>query len=316
MRVAFRETEGLRVSMQGDRLRESPYWLSRRTRPISERDRSDEGKGRTALVTGASAGIGRAMSELLAAKGYDVVPVARRSGRLEELKRELEDRWGVNVIPIAADLAKPESPTRIVAELRRRDIAIDVLVNNAGYSISGMYAGSAWEDQERFLRVIGLSTLELTHLLLPHMIEQRWGRVINVASIAAVMAGTPSMVLYCACKSMVHKFTEGLAAECEPLGVHCTASLPGATDTELSEASGMSEYARSNLGVRLAMMSPVTVARQAYRACEHKQRMVVHGRHHKMWAFVLLHAPRSVRYALCGFIGEIQADAAVPSGSP
>jgi short-subunit dehydrogenase len=219
-------------------------------------------------------------------------------------------------MPIAADLTEPESPVRIVAQLERCDVAIDVLVNNAGYSISGRYAGSSWEDQQRFLRVIGLSTLELTHLLLPHMIEQRWGRVINVASIAAVMAGTPSMVLYCACKSMVHKFTEGLAAECEPLGVHCTVSLPGATDTELFEASGTSEYARANLGVRLAMMSPVAVARQAYRACEHKRRMVVHGRHHKMWAFVLLHAPRRVRYALCAFFGQIQADAAVPSGHP
>jgi short-subunit dehydrogenase len=302
------------VSTQDERLRESPYWLSRRTRPISERDRSDEGKGRTALVTGASAGIGHAMSQLLAAKGYDVVAVGRRSGRLEELKRELEDRWAVNVIPIAVDLAEPDSPVRIVAELRRHDVAVDVLVNNAGYSISGMYAGSAWEDQERFLRVIGLSTLELTHLLLPHMIAQRWGRVINVTSIAAVMAGTPSMVLYSACKSMVHKFTEGLAAECEPFGVHCTASLPGATDTELFEASGTSEYARSNIGVRLAMMSPVAVARQAYRACADKQRMVIHGRHHQIWAFVLLHAPRSVRYALCSFFGQIQAGAAVHSG--
>lgn len=286
----------------------SRYWLSRRTSPVGDRDRSDEGRGRTALVTGASAGIGLAYTELLAAKGYDVVPVARRGERLERIANYLERTYGVAAQPLVADLGEEGAARGIADELAERGTRIDYLVNNAGYSLMGRYGETPWEDQERFLRVIGTGVLELTHALLPSMMEQRWGRIVNVTSVAGVMAGTPAMVLYSAGKSLVHKFTEGLAAECEPYGVHCTVSLPGATDTEIFEASGTSNYATTHPGMQLAMMSPIAVARQAYRACERRKRMVVHGRHHKAWAFVLLHSPRSLRYRLCAFFAEIDLD--------
>lgn len=287
----------------------SRYWLSRRTRPIGPRDRSCEGRGRVALVTGASAGIGLAWCELLAAKGFDIVPVARRSDRLAALKQCLEAGWSVSVSPLVADLSEPGSAAAISDELGRRSITIDVLVNNAGFSLMGRFTERTWSEQESFLRVIGLSTLELTHLLLPSMLARRWGRIINVASIAGVMSGSPSLVLYSAGKSMVHKFTEGLAAECEPFGVHCTASLPGFTDTDIFEASGAADLASANAGMQMAMMSPVAVARQGFAASMRGRRMIVHGRHHKVFAFVLLHAPRRVRYRFCALFAQIDLDA-------
>jgi short-subunit dehydrogenase len=283
--------------------RVSRYWLSRRTRPIGPPDRSCEGHGRVALVTGASARIGLAWCELLAAKGFDIVPVARRSERLAALKQHLETKWSVSVSPLVADLSQPGEPEAISDELGRRGVTIDVLVNNAGYSVIGRFTDRTWPEKEDFLRTIALSTIELTHLLLPSMVERRWGRIINVASIAAVMSGSPWQVLYSAGKSMVHKFSEGLAAEYEPFGVHSTVSLPGTTDTDIFETTGTTAFA-AGVGMQLAMMSPVAVARQGFAASMRGRRMVVHGRHHKLGAFILLHSPRRLRYAIAAFLAE------------
>lgn len=280
---------------------ESRFWLSRRTRPIGPKDRSSEGVGRTALVTGASSGIGLAWCELLAAKGFGVVPVARRTDRLEMLKEYLETEWSVPVSPLTADLSEPGTPAAVHTELRRRGLTVDVLVNNAGFSVLRRFTNQTWEEQEKFLRVIALSGMELTHLLLPSMIERRWGRIINVTSIAGLLPGSPQQVLYSAGKSMVHKFSEGLAAECEPFGVHCTASIPGTTDTDIFETTGTTALT-AGWGMQLAMMSPVAVARQGYAASMRGQRMTVHGKHHKLGVFTVAHAPRPVRYAIVGYL--------------
>ncbi|MDR3663207.1 MAG: SDR family NAD(P)-dependent oxidoreductase, partial [Mycobacterium sp.] len=111
-----------------------------RHRPIGAADRSSDGRGRTALITGASSGIGRSLTELLAAKGYDVVPVARRRERLEALAENIEEQWQVSARPIVADLADPDGVSHIATELQRRHTDIDVLVNNAGYTLGGRFA--------------------------------------------------------------------------------------------------------------------------------------------------------------------------------
>lgn len=278
---------------------QSRYWLARRTKPIGEHDRSSEGSGRTALVTGASSGIGLAWCELLAAKGFDIVPVARRLDRLNALKQRLEADWAVSVSPMTADLSRPGAPAEIYTELARRNTTVDVLVNNAGYSIAGRFIDNSWSDQEAFLRVIGLSGIELTHLLLPSMIERRWGRIVFVASIAAVMSGLPGQVLYSAGKSLVHKFSEGLAEEVERLGVHSTVSLPGTTDTDIFDNSNVTEFTEG-LAMQMTMMSPIAVARQGFEASKRGDRMIVHGKHHQIGTFVMAHAPRPLRYLISG----------------
>ena len=148
---------------------------------------SDEGRGKTALVTGASSGIGKAFAELLAAKGYAVVLTARRSDRLEALAAELRQRHGVSTHTIVADLAQPDASQHIAAELASRGLMIDVLVNNAGYGVPGSYVNVPWGDHARFMQVMVTAVLDLTYRLLPGMLDRGWGRIINIASVAGMV---------------------------------------------------------------------------------------------------------------------------------
>jgi short-subunit dehydrogenase len=237
------------------------------------------------------------MATLLASHGYDLVVVARRSERLEELKAELESCHGVRVRPLVFDLADPASAASIVSTLDAEGVLIDFLVNNAGYSLAGNYAETAWEDQERFARVMALAPLELTHRLLPPMVAAGWGRILNVCSIAALVAATPQTVLYSSTKAMLLNFTEGLALETRGTGVSCTASLPGFTSTEIFAASGLSEFASRRV-LQPLFMSPDTVAREAYDAVMEGRTRVVHGWHHRLMGSMLVHAPTPVRRKL------------------
>lgn len=276
-----------------------------RHRPIGAGDRGSEGRGRTALITGASSGIGRSLTELLAAKGYDVVPVARRRERLDTLAEDIEGHWQVSARPIIADLADPDSVSHIVTELRRRHTHIDVLVNNAGYTLGGRFAETTWDDQERFLRVLALAPTELTHRLLPGMVERRWGRILNVASISALAPSSPQSVLYCASKSLLHKLTEGLAIENAKHNVTCTVSMPGFTATEIFQAAGWGGGIENTRAIKALMMTPETVARQAYSAMMAGRTSIVHGWQHKTIGLFWLHAPPPIRRRLSAFTAEL-----------
>jgi short-subunit dehydrogenase len=266
-------------------------------------------RGRLALVTGASSGIGRSLGCLLASKGYDVALLARRTDRLHALAGELESRYGVAALPVTADLADPQTPGRVVDDLRGDGKTVSFLVNCAGYSHIGRYGEVGWSEHERRVRVVALAPLELTHLLLPGMIEQQWGRILNIGSITGCFTAYPQDVLYCATKSLVEHFTEGLAAEYADDGILCTISIPGFTDTEVYDSSGFGDYVRSRKLFQFAMMSPDTVARQAYEAVMSGQRRVVHGPHHKAMAAVLEHFPLPLRRAIAVKIsGDIKAD--------
>jgi len=279
-----------------------------RPRPINNADQASDGAGRTALVTGASSGIGMAMSKLLAAKGFGVVVLARRKDRLEALAEELTDRWGVRAHPLSADLADAATPTRVVDELRDLAVDIDFLVNNAGYANLGLFHKSPWEEHEARVRVMGISTLELTHRLLPGMVERQYGRIINVASIAGVFTCTSRDVLYAATKSMVIKFSEGIAADYSDLGINCVASIPGFTDTEIFSTSSFENHVQSNPLMRMALMRPETVARQAYQAVMSGQRSIVHGWHHKALAATMMHMPFGIRRQLAIRLSSVEID--------
>lgn len=279
-----------------------------RSAPIDDTDHSADGAGRAALITGASSGIGLAISRLLAAKGFDVVVLARRRERLENLCAELSDRWAVHAHPLVADLADPQTPKRVADELAGQGTHIDLLVNNAGYAHLGRYELGTWDDHRQRVQVMGIATLELTHRLLPAMVAQRWGRIINVASIAGLFTATPQDVLYAATKSMVIKFSEGIAAEYADLGIKCVASLPGFTDTEIFATSEFQNQVQSNPAMRMALMSPECVARQAYDAVMAGRRSLVHGWHHKMLALGLLHAPEPVRRSMSIRLANVEHD--------
>jgi short-subunit dehydrogenase len=202
---------------------------------------SKEGNGRLALVTGASAGIGEAFARVLAERGYGIVLTARRRDRLEALANELSTKYGVGLHVIPADLADAKATDRLVGELATRQLKIDFLVNNAGYGVPGRYCGTTWQQQRDFLQVMVVAVAELTHGLLPAMLERGWGRIINVASLAGMLPGVAGHTLYAGSKAFVIKFSESLAQETAGSGVHVSASRPGFTYSEFHDVTGTRE---------------------------------------------------------------------------
>ena len=167
-----------------------------------------EGDGKTALVTGASSGIGKAFAELLAAKGYGLILTARRRERLDALAAELGQRHGVATQVMVADLAEPDAAARIVAALG--GARVDVLVNNAGYGVPGSYTNVPWADHQAFMQVMVMAVCDLTYRLLPGMVERGWGRIINIASVAGMVPSPAGHTLYGASKAFLIRFSEAL----------------------------------------------------------------------------------------------------------
>jgi uncharacterized protein len=219
---------------------------------------------RTALITGASAGIGAAFAEVWAARGFDLVVTARREDRLRDLSQRLEGRYGRRVHVIPGDLAQRGAVAQLCAEIDARGLAIDVLVNNAGYGVPGSYVKSAWEQHDAFLQVMVVAVSELTHRLLPAMIERRYGRILNVASLAGLVPATAGHTLYGASKAFVIRFSEALAQEVRQHGVHVTAVCPGFTLSEFHDITGT--RATVSKLPRWLWMDAATVAQQGYEA--------------------------------------------------
>ncbi|MBS0432460.1 MAG: SDR family oxidoreductase [Proteobacteria bacterium] len=198
----------------------------------------DHAPRRRALVTGASSGIGEAFARELAARGRDLVLTARREDRLHALAEELRAKHGVDARVIAADLAQADAPVRIARELARQALHVDLLVNNAGYGVPGDFLASDWRTHEDFMRVLMVAPTQLCHLLLPGMRERGYGRIVNVASLAGLIPGTPKHTLYAAAKSYLVRFSQSLALENRAAGVHVCALCPGFTYSEFHDVTG------------------------------------------------------------------------------
>lgn len=190
-----------------------------------------------ALVTGASAGIGAEFARQLAARGCDLVLTARRAERLEALAAELRGRHGSEVQVIADDLADPAAPARIAATATAGGRAVDVLINNAGYGVPGHYDKVDWATHARFMQVLVTAPLELCHRLLPAMREHGYGRIINVASLAGLIPGTPGNTLYGPSKAFWVRTSQALALENRAHGVNVCALCPGFTHSEFHDVS-------------------------------------------------------------------------------
>lgn len=255
-----------------------------------------EGAGRTALVTGASAGIGRAFAEELARRGYAVVLTARRRDRLEALAADLRTRCGVETHVLAEDLAEAGAPARLVDAIHARGLAIDVLVNNAGYGVPGSYGKTAWAAQRDFLQVMVVAVAELTHRLLPGMIERRWGRIVNVASLAGLLPGVAGHTLYAASKALLVRFSESLALETAEQGVHVTALCPGFTLSEFHDVTGTRPQV-SRLP-RFMWRDAATVAREGCEAVMRGAPIHVNGRVNRTIAWLARMLPQSMVWAL------------------
>jgi short-subunit dehydrogenase len=192
---------------------------------------------RSALITGASAGIGAAFADQLAADGYDVVLVARDQARLERSAKELIDRYGVSAQALPADLTDDQESDAVAARLSDPERPITILVNNAGMSLHTPFVRSTVTDQERLLRLNVQAVMRLTHAALPSMVARGHGAVVNVSSVAgwAVRAGST----YPATKAWVTSFSESVGRAVRPSGVRVMALCPGYTHTELHQRAGI-----------------------------------------------------------------------------
>ena len=193
---------------------------------------------RRALVTGASAGIGAEFARQLAASGQALVLTARRADRLAALAEELKAAHGVQVDCIAADLADPHTPAALCDELARRGLAIDVLINNAGYGVPGSLLSQPWQMHADFIQVLMTAPVELAWRLLPGMRERGYGRIVNVASLAGHVPAPAGHTLYAASKAYLIKFSQALALENRARGVHVCALCPGFTYSEFHDVTG------------------------------------------------------------------------------
>ncbi len=193
---------------------------------------------RLALVTGASSGIGAALARVYASHGYDLALTARRGDRLHALADEVRLRYGVDSLVIPADLSLVEAPEQILAAVEANGREVDALVNNAGYGLPGSYAATRWEDQRALLQVLVTSPCELAHKVLPGMIERRFGRIVNVASLAGLAPGAPGHTLYGPAKALIVRFSQALHLETQGTGVQVSALCPGFTYSEFHDVAG------------------------------------------------------------------------------
>lgn len=193
---------------------------------------------RRALITGASAGIGAEFARQLAAEDYDLVLVARRRDRLDELAAELSAKTDVTVI--TADLSAPGEPQRVWTELEERGMQIDYLVNNAGVAGPNLLKDRDWDRHREFQQLMMGSVAQMCHLFIPAMRARGFGRVVNVASIAGLVT-IPGSANYGPAKAYVVALSKELALLSRKDGVHVTALCPGFTDTEFHDASGLQQ---------------------------------------------------------------------------
>lgn len=231
---------------------------------------------RRMLITGGSAGIGEACAREWAANGWDLLLVARRADKMRALATELSAKHGCDVAMIAADLADPLAPSRLVETIDQRGLVVDGLINNAGYGVPGTLLSVPWSTHADFLRVLLWAPTELIYRLLPGMQARGFGRIVNVASLAGLVPGTAGHTLYGATKSYLVRFSQSLAQEARPHGVHVTALCPGFTFSEFHDVNGM----RSTVSKmpRFMWMDAATVARQAFEASERGELVYVNGR--------------------------------------
>lgn len=256
---------------------------------------------RRALVTGASSGIGRAFADHLASRGFHLVLTARRADRLETAAAEIRERHGVDVQIIVADLADPAAPTTIVNTLRERGLSIDVLVNNAGFGVAGRYLDASWTQHAAFLQVMVTAVCELSYRLLPPMVERGWGRIINVASLAAHVPAPAGHTLYAASKAFFVRASEALHAEYAPRGVHVTAVCPGFTYSEFHDVLGTRE--KVDRMPRFMWLDAATVAADGCAAAERGQPVVIVARVNRFIAWVMRTVPPSTARAIAARTG-------------
>jgi uncharacterized protein len=254
----------------------------------------------TALITGASSGLGAEFARIFAADGHDLVLVARRERKLQLLAAELSQRHGVGARVIAADLARPAAPTEIVDRLRGDAVEVDYLVNNAGFGHLGPFVSTDRATELQMIQVNVVAPTDLARLLLPSMVARGYGRVLNVASTAAFVPG-PFMAVYYATKAYVLSLSQALSNELRGTGVTVTVLCPGPTQTGFAAAAGTAASAPIQ---RHMVMDAASVARAGYRGMRRGQATVVPGLVNKLLTQSTRLIPRSMQAEIARRVAE------------
>ena len=243
--------------------------------------------GRTALVTGASSGLGADFARELARRGADLVLVARRRERLEALAKELSQAHGRQAHVVAMDLGEEDAPARLHARTREMGLEVDVLVNNAGFGIYGPFLDIPWERERAMLRLDVEALVQLTKLYGRDMVARDRGWILQVASIGAFQP-SPTYASYSAAKAFVLSFGEALAYELRRTKVRVCVVSPGVTETEFLEVAGQ----QRTLYQRMTMMKSADVARAGVKALLRGRASCVPGVVNKVPAFLMRLTPR------------------------
>lgn len=245
---------------------------------------------KTALITGASGGIGYEIAKIFAKNGVNLILVARNINKLNELKSELERQYSIMVYTIGKDLSVIKSVQEVYEEINRQNIIIDFLINNAGFGDFGFFTETDGKKEEQMIN-LNISALTLfTKLFLKEMVNRGSGKIMNIASTAAFQPG-PLMAVYSATKSYVLNFSQAINNEVRTRGVTVTALCPGPTESGFQEVSGMKE---SKIVTKLKMPSSKTVAEFGFKAMMKGKPVAIHGFINRMLVFSLRFTPRNI----------------------
>ena len=243
----------------------------------------------TALITGASGGLGEKFAWLLAADHHDLVLVARSKDKLESLASELSKKFAIHTTVLAHDLAADNAVKALLTELQEKHITVDILINNAGFGSYGPFHKTPWDHEKQLLRVNMEALTELTKALLPGMVQRKNGKVLNIASTAAFTPG-PLMAVYYASKAYVMNLSIALHEELRGSGVTVTCLCPGPTKTGFEIGAGMQ---RSRL-FKMKLMDAGEVAAMGYWAMKIGKPLIVSGLRNKLGVFGTRLVPRIV----------------------
>lgn len=244
---------------------------------------------KTALVTGASSGIGLEMARVFAREGHSVVLVARNADQLEQITQELTEKYRVRALCIAEDLTKQTAPEAVFRRVAEQEIEVEYLVNNAGTQVYGEFADNPLEAELAMISLNLAALTALTKWFLGPMLQRHSGRIVNVASTGGFVPA-PFNAVYCATKAYVLSFSQGIAEELRGSGVTVTALCPGATDTPFVQKAGMEDVKLFEKGV----MDPADVAEYAYHAMLRGKRVAIPGMSNRVFAFSTRFLPRGL----------------------
>ena len=249
-------------------------------------------KNKYTLITGASSGIGLEIAACMAGKGHNLILTARRENILMEASNDISEKYKVKVDYIAADLSDIDAPERIFNYCEENDYKVDVLVNNAGYGIPTSFHETSMEEEEKFIRVLGISVIAMTKIFLSGMIERGYGRIMIVSSVAAFSPPSSIQPLYGPIKTFMNRFSDGINLNYNHKGITSTAVCPGFTVTGFHTASGVQD--EMDRVPSFMKLSATRVASEGVEATLSGKPLCIPSKTYKTLVFILKYVPESI----------------------